>query len=64
MLKHDPNTIGTDPTKDILTFKIYDDLLGLLLLLFLPLLELGNGLTGKAELHLQIYKSQVTYADN
>ena len=46
-----------DTIKDVLTFKIYGDLLGLLLYLFLLLLELGDGLTRKAELHLQIYKS-------
>lgn len=62
-VKRLPNTARTDSTKGILTFKIPGDLIGFLLRLLL-LLELGNGLTGKAELHLQMYTRQVTYTDN
>jgi hypothetical protein len=46
-----PNTVRIDSTKGILTFKILGDLISFLLCLLL-LLELGNGLTGKAKLRL------------
>ena len=52
MLVHVPSTTREDSTEDTLTFKVPRDPLGFFLCLFLLLLELGDGLTGKAELCL------------
>lgn len=41
-----------DSIRDILMFKIYDDLLDFFLCFSFLLFELGDGLAGKAELHL------------
>lgn len=44
-----------DPTKDVLTFKVYGDLVSFLLRFLLSLKELADGLIGKAKLCLQGY---------
>lgn len=57
------NTARMVSVEGILTFKIHCDPFDLLLYLFLLLLDLGDGLTGEAKLHLQVYTRQIITND-